>query len=144
MSTNINTYADVAAVLEQVIPVGHARYTLDNPGMARHWIQRAYKYRLLLQKQLASANTVKGYIPKTALDRMKLRCEGATVVIDLNPQITGRLSLPGGKVITPSVEPLATSAPQAPMAGPFSGPLFPDDDPMLEAARLLAEQHDED
>lgn len=142
MSTNINTYADVAAVLEEVLPVGRGEYTLPTPGQAKHWAQRAYKYRLLLQKQVAAQNPVKGYTPPTPLDRMKLVVTGTRVAIDMNPQVTGRLSLPGGRVVTPPVKDMAPQAkPKVEM--PFAAPL--DFSNLAEAAAaLVAEQSDED
>lgn len=101
LSTNINTYADVAAVLEEAAPHGKASYRLPTPGKATHFMQRAYKYRLLLQRQERDRVGVKNYQPPTAYDNLKMRVVGSSVELDFAPEPQGELTLPGGKVIKP-------------------------------------------
>lgn len=109
LSSNINTYADVAAVLEAALPAGRATYTLPTPGMATRFAQRAYKYRLLLQKAEKESKNIRGYQPPTPYDQMRLRKEGCVVEIDFAPAAAGVLSLPTGERIHP--EPIVHSPP---------------------------------
>lgn len=103
LSSNINAYADIAAVLEPiVIAGGQARYELKTRGMAIRWRQRAYKYRLLYQNRLAEGNPL-GFTPRTPYDAMKLTIENNCVVIDMQPEPGGKILLPGGKTIYPLV-----------------------------------------
>jgi hypothetical protein len=134
MSTNIHAYADVAAVLEAALPSGTAKYKLPSPGKARHWMQRANKYRLLLQKQLRDMNQVKGFIPTTPYDRMKLSLESNYVVINFNPQVDGELILPSGEHIKPAPAASAIAPPAAP--GTF--------DPLADLAFELAQEVDDE
>lgn len=144
LSSNINAYADVAAVLLQSLPHGRVEYRLATPGAARHWMQRANKYRQLLQAQVKSTSPIKGYVPPTAYDRMKMRIIGSVVEIDFNPSITGELMLPSGKKIVPRIDPLPTHMPSQAPATPQ--PLsFAKTDELAEMAALLAEKEsDED
>lgn len=110
LSSNLNTYADVAAVLEPVANAGgRASYELPTPGKAIRWRQRAYKYRELLQKELQRAAHRGAIVPRTPYDTMRLDLKGPLVLIDMVPEPEGMLHLPGGASFTPRV-PGATSA----------------------------------
>lgn len=102
LSTNIHSYADVAGVLASALPSGFATYRLPTEGAAVHWMMRANRYRLLLQKAEAAKSGIKGFQPPTPYDRMKLVRKGNAVEIDFNPQPVGELSLPSGKVVKPT------------------------------------------
>lgn len=141
LSNNIHLYSDVAAVLKTALDAGGGTYRLDTPGAATRWMMRANKYRLLLQKQEAARAGVRGYQPPTPFDRMRLRRVANEVEINFNPQPTGTLSLPDGRVIKPAAVDESTPAP-AP-AAPFTPKVTPG---LLEelAATLAAEEGDDE
>lgn len=147
LSTNINTYADVAAVLEQAAPHGKASYRLPTAGKATHFMQRAYKYRLLLQRQVRDQAGVKNFQPATPYDNLKMKVVGTAVELDFAPEPQGELTLPGGKVLKPkaiTIEPVApkVDAPaDAPLFRPRTAPAL---DALSEAAAALLAKEAED
>ena len=116
LSTNIHAYADIEAVLAEALPHGYATYRLATDGQATHWMMRANKYRLLLQKAEAAKAGIKGFQPPTPYDRMKLTRKGSAVEIDFNPQPKGKLSLPSGEVIHPTAKEERAAPPPPPAA----------------------------
>lgn len=143
LSSNINTYADVAAVLEAALPSGKATYTLPTPGMATRFTQRAYKYRLLLQKAEKDAKGIRGYQPPTPYDQMRLRKEGCMVFMDFAPAAVGILSLPSGEKIHP--EPLIHNPPiPAEAAATFTPRITSSSESLADLAAALREEFGED
>lgn len=141
LSTNINNYSDVAEVLATALPSGKASYELETPGLAQHWMMRAYKYRLLLQKQIAMQQGVKGFAPPTPYDKMKLRRVGSAIEMDFHPTPKGKLTLSSGETVTPeAIKPVAPSTPPAPTPLRIKPASLSD----LEwAAEALLREHDE-
>ncbi len=89
---NINTYADVAAILEPSREEGGAEYTLGSRKEAIRWRQRAYYYRTLLYQR-------DGFTP---YDNMTLTLLGLGNVVEINFDITkGILRSLKGKKIEP-------------------------------------------
>lgn len=102
LSSNINTYSDVAAILQQILEAGGtATFTLPSAGKAIQWRQRAYKYRLLLQAQYRTQANIKGYTPPTPYDRMKMVNTANRIQIDMEPAPEGTILLPSGKIVKP-------------------------------------------
>jgi len=87
---NINTYADVAIILEPARKEGGAEYTLDSHKEAVRWRQRAYYYRTLLYER-------DGFTP---YDNMKLTIANAVVTITFI-QVVGSLKTLDGKKLKP-------------------------------------------
>lgn len=140
LSTNINNYADVRAILDQVLPVGFGVYTLDTPGKARNWQMRAYQFRRLEQEAMRKAANVKGYTPQTPYDMMRLTLKDKSVEIDFAPQPTGKLTV-GGKTIQPAPP---KAAPIIQTISPSTGLSFAPLNDLEIAARKLAEDEGED
>jgi hypothetical protein len=140
LSKNIHSYSDVASVLATALPSGSATYRLASDGAAVHWMQRANKYRLLLQAEEKAKTSVKGYQPPTPYDRMKLVRKGAAVEIDFNPTPAGELSLPGGKVVKPTpIEDRPPPPAPVPVFSPRTAEISLED-----AAAQLAAQFDDE
>jgi len=97
LSTNINSYADVASVLSQAFASGQpsVRYILPNKGMATKWVARAYNYRKLLMQQLRLASGNKGFQPPTPYDNMILRRKDNIIEIVPYRQPEGQLEIGG-------------------------------------------------
>lgn len=102
LSKNINTYSDIAQVLAAVVASGKERATwrLPTVGLAVRFVQRAYQYRLLLQRQLATA-AGKGIQPETPYDRMRMTRTESDVLIDLFPPVQGSF-VEDGLEVTPT------------------------------------------
>lgn len=134
LPTNINAYADIKAVLEPTIAAGGGKYRLPSPKEAVRWRQRAYRYRILLQRQLAAASNLKGYTPPTAYDAMRLTIsigDPRTVIIEMVEQPMGELILNTGETFRPQVQVVeAPAKPDAPIPQA-------EEDALLTAANLL-------
>ncbi len=148
LSRNINNYADVAAVLNQVLAAGEttATYRLPTQGKAVSWMQRAYMYRKLFQEQAKAQAGVARYQPPTPYDSMQLSRIGDSVKIDFAPAPLGELVLPGCRVIKPEhavvkhEEPEAEADRRAPSPVILKPALAPKPEALAEAAARLIEE----
>lgn len=103
LSRNINSFADVKAVLEAVLAAGGGTYRLPTKSKANYWVMRAYQFRKLLQA------SVKG--EPTPYDRMVMRRRGNEIEFDLNPGAEGTLLSPEGEEVPirqPSLTPITS------------------------------------
>jgi hypothetical protein len=117
LSSNINNYSIEAEVLTRALQSGQSQvtYRLPTVGAATQFMMRAYKYRMLLQKQLMVA-AGRGAQPSTPWDKMKLRREKASrdVIIDFAPVPLGQfLDASGAVVETKFIPQLLTTVPAA-------------------------------
>lgn len=107
LSRNINSFADVKAVLEAVLAAGGGTYRLPTKGKANYWVMRAYQFRKLLQQ------SVKG--EPTPYDRMIMRRKDNEIEFILNPEAEGTLLAPDGEEVSirqPSLTPIFDSIPR--------------------------------
>lgn len=74
MKKNPNEYADIAAVLDAVLPRGGGTYTLPTYAGAIRWAQRAYNLRKAL-RELSAETRLPGQAPYTKYDDMTLKVE---------------------------------------------------------------------
>lgn len=131
LSKNINTYSDIATVLQAVVASGkeQATWRLPTVGQAVRFVQRAYQYRLLLQKALA-ASAAKGVQPPTPYDKMRMTRVENEILIDLAPPIVGEFIENGIPIGGPQK---VVSAPQS-----VGLKLDPKDQSFLESLAQLA------
>ena len=101
-SKNLNTYADIEAVLQACRKTGQNRfnYKLETRGLAVNWRARAYYYRTLLRQQAEARLSIPGFQPSTPWDDMTLELApgSSEVVIRFGVNITGQLSIAGAPV----------------------------------------------
>lgn len=97
LAKDIALYSDVAQVLDTALEAGGALYTPD--GSPHRWVQRAYRYRLLLRRNNASVLGNVGATP-TRFDRMNLRIKDTgDIEIKFNQMAQGNLRSLDGKVL---------------------------------------------
>lgn len=115
-SKNINTYADVQAVLDQIKAYGSGTYRLATEGKARNWMQRAYSFRKIFQEQARIRANIKGFTPPTDYDMIRMELQGPAVFITFAPEPVGEISLPNGQVLKPET---STQVKQPPAPAPI-------------------------
>lgn len=106
MSKNINTYLDVRQILDAALEALKAeplvRYRCPTGGLAQNWMQRAYSFRKLAQKQAQEELPIPGRVPTTPYDLLTFRREDDCILISLRAP-AGILETVKGKPIKPRV-----------------------------------------
>jgi len=149
LSKNINTYTDVAEILQAAKPHTRIIYDAGTRGKAVRFLQRCYQYRLLLMAQLKGQSAIKGYQPPTPYDRMKLSYVPGIpqhVIIDFDPAPQGEFILPGGERIAPTLTEAIRADSGVPLHLPALTPQLTEKDAgLLDAlTAIVGEVQDED
>jgi hypothetical protein len=118
LSENINTYSDVKPILDAALKSNGGVYRLASFNDAIRWRQRAYKFRLLVQRRATREMNIAGAEGSTPYDTMILRIAGT------RPEVIIEFQAPRGEFV-PNEEPATPST-------------VLDEDALLAAARRLA------
>lgn len=100
-SKNLNTYSDIAAILQAVRNSGAdtASYTCETPGQAVNFRSRVYQYRSLLRKQAKEAVNRPGFEPTTDWDDLVLDLEKGSCTVTMRfGRSIGQLVIEGQQV----------------------------------------------